>query len=80
MSVSSAAAGEANDATTDSIAAAALTVTADDVAEADISSGFDAAGIPVPGQAVHVDINKDAEGAGGDDPVLYGIEIVYNAV
>ena len=80
VSVSSAATGEANDATTDSIAAAAFTVTADEVAETDIVAGFDAAGIPTPGEWVHVDIDKAAEGTAGDDPVLYSIAVTYKEV
>ena len=80
VDTSSAAAGEANDAVTDSIAAAALTVTADNVAEADISAAFNATGFGIVGDWVHVDIDKAAEGAGGDDPVMYGVALTYRAV
>lgn len=77
VAVSSVAAGEANDLLTDTIASVALTVAADDVAESDIIAALDAAGIGTPGDWVSVDINKSAEGTGGDDPVVYGLSITY---
>lgn len=80
VSVSSVAAGEANDLLTDSIAAAAFTVTADEVAEQDIIAGLDAAGVGTPGDWVHIDIDKAAEGTAGDDPVIYGLSLTYLAV
>ena len=80
VSASSAAAGEANDALTDSISAAAFTVAADAVAEANIVAGLNAAGFGTPGDWVHIDIDKAAEGTGGEDPVLYGVSLTYLAV
>jgi len=80
VSVSSAASGEANDATTDSISAAAFTVSADEVAEATITAGLNASGIPTPGEWVHIDIDKAAEGTGGEDPIVYSVAITYQAV
>lgn len=77
VSSSSAADGEANDAVTDSIAAAALTVAIDTVTEDSIVAATNAAGFGVPGDWVHFDINKDAEGSAGDDPVIYGISLTY---
>ena len=77
IAASSVAAGEANDLLTDTIAAAALTVTVDEVAEQDIIAGLNAAGFGTPGDWVHIDVNKAAEGSAGDDPVLYGVSLTY---
>lgn len=77
ISASSVAAGEANDLLTDSIAAAAFTVTVDEVAEQDIIAGLDAAGFGTPGDWVHIDVDKAAEGTAGDDPVIYGVSLTY---
>jgi hypothetical protein len=80
VDVSSVAAGEANDLLTDNITAASLAVTVDEVAETVITAGFDAAGVGTPGDWVHVDIDKAAEGTAGDDPVIYGCALTYLAV
>lgn len=80
--VSSVAAGEENDATEDTTlqSATALTVTVDQLAQAVLTTGLDAAGIGTPGDMVSIEIEKVAEGTGGDDPILLGCELVYKAV
>lgn len=71
---------ETTTATTDGITAAALTVAANDLANADVSACFDAAGIIEPGNYVGVAIKKAAEGTGGDDPIMLGLEVVLLTV
>jgi len=56
--------------TTDGITSTALTVADNDLARTDISTAFDATGIVEPGNVCGIDILKDAEGAGGDDPLM----------
>jgi hypothetical protein len=70
---------ETTSATTDTIAAAALTVAANDIARADVSAGFDGAGIAKPGNLIGAVVKKAAEGTGGDDPIMCCISFVYRA-
>lgn len=71
---------ETNTATTDGITAAALTVAADDLNRADVSSAFDASGLVAPGNIIGVDVDKAAEGSGGDDPLMLALVAVYRCV
>ena len=63
---------ETTSATTDGITAAALTVAANDLANADVSAAFDAAGIIEPGNVIGIAVAKAAEGTDGDDPIILG--------
>ena len=60
----------------DGIAAAALTVAADDINEVDVSAAFDGSGQQDPGNWVGVNVAKAAEGSAGDDPGLLGVHVV----
>lgn len=71
---------ETNTATTDGITAAALTVAADDLNRADVTAAFDAAGIIQPGNVVSVDVDKAAEGTGGDDALMLCCVVVLRCV
>jgi len=66
--------------TTDGITAAALTVADNDLNRADVSAAFDATGIIEPGNAITVDVNKAAEGASGDDPLMLTCNIILLTV
>lgn len=71
---------ETNTATTDGIAAAALTVAADDLNRADVSAAFDGAGLLKPGNVIGVDVDKAAEGTAGDDPLMLCCSVVIRTV
>ena len=64
----------------DGIAAAALTVAANDINTVDVSAAFDAAGQQDPGNWVGINVAKAAEGSAGDDPGLLGTHIVLLVV
>jgi hypothetical protein len=69
--------GLANDVVTDSIAAAGAAVTADAVAEIDLSGGLDAASIVKPGGSLFVKATKAAEGSAGDDHTFFDPVITF---
>jgi hypothetical protein len=71
---------ETTSATTDGITAASLAVAANDLAVADVTAAFDAAGLISPGNVVGIDVKKAAEGAGGDDPIMLCIAVVLECV
>ena len=71
---------ETTSATTDGISAAALTVAASDINRADVSAAFDASGLLAPGNIIGVDVDKAAEGSGGDDPVMLACSVVIRCV
>ena len=71
---------ETNTAGTGGITAAALTVAADDLNRADVSAAFDATGILQPGNIVAVDVDKSNEGAGGDDALMLGCQVIILVV
>ena len=71
---------ETNTANQDGITAAALTVAADDLNRADVSAAFDAASLIAPGNIVGVDVDKAAEGTGGDDPLMLGLQLIVLTV
>lgn len=64
----------------DGIAAAALTVAANDINTVDVSAAFDGAGQQDPGNWVSVNVAKAAEGSAGDDPGVLGVHIVLLGV
>ena len=66
--------------TSDGIAAAALTVADNDLNRADVSAAFDGTGLVAPGNILGVDVDKAAEGAAGDDPLMLGLVCVYRCV
>jgi len=73
--------GDLTSATTDGITATALTQTADnDLQRGDVSAAFNTAGIIEAGNIVGVDVDKAAEGAGGDDPIFLSLVLVFNVV
>lgn len=71
---------ETTSATTDGIAAAALTCAASDINKADVSAAFDATGIVEAGNIMSIDIDKAAEGTSGDDPLMLCITFVFKVV
>jgi hypothetical protein len=71
---------ETKTATQDGITAAALTVAAEDIAVADVSLAFTGTGIIEPGNVVGIVVDKAAEGAGGDDPLMLCVSIVLQVV
>ena len=71
---------ETTSATTDGISAASLAVAANDLAVADVSAGFNATGLIAPGNYIGVAVKKAAEGTGGDDPIMLGLEVVLLVV
>jgi hypothetical protein len=66
--------------TEDGITAAALTVADNDLKKADVSAAFDATGLIAPGNVIGVDVDKAAEGAGGDDPLMLCLVVTYRVV
>jgi len=80
IDVSSGVDAETTTATTDGITAAALTAGASDINRADVSAAFDATGIIKPGNIVAVDVDKAAEGTGGDDPLMLACSVVLLVV
>jgi len=66
--------------TTDGISAASLAVAANDLANADVSAAFNASGIIEAGNYVGIAVKKAAEGTGGDDPIMLGVEVVLLVV
>lgn len=68
---------ETTTATYGGITAAALTVAANDLAVADVTAAFDETGLQKPGNVTAVDVNKAAEGSGGDDPIMLCVSIVF---
>ena len=72
--------GVANDVITDSLAATALTCTADAVVKMDISSALNATAFLYAGGTIFIDITKAAEGTGGDDPILFGVQVHFQCV
>ncbi len=67
-------------ATEDGIAAAALTVAADDLNRADVSAAFNTAGIVQPGNIMGIDVDKAVEGSACDDPVMLTCHLVFLCV
>ena len=68
---------ETTTATQDGIAAAALTVADNDLNRASVTAAFGSgADVIEPGNIVGVDVDKAAEGAGGDDPLILGLQVV----
>lgn len=80
IDVSSGVDDETTTTTQDGIAAAALTVAASDINRADVSAAFDGTGIVAPGNIVAVDVDKAAEGTGGDDPLMCALVAVLQCV
>jgi hypothetical protein len=80
VDVSSGVDDETTTATTDGITAAALTVAANDLNSVDISAAFSTTGIIEAGNILGIDINKAAEGAGGDDPIMLSCQLVFQVV
>ena len=80
IDVSSGVDDETTTTTVDGITAAALTVAAADINRADVSAAFDGAGIIKPGNVVAVDVDKAAEGTGGDDALLLCCSVVLLVV
>ena len=80
IDVSSGVNDETTTTTTDGITAAALAVAASDIRRVDVSSAFDAAGVIKPGNIVAVDVDKAAEGSGGDDPLMLACSVVLLVV
>ena len=80
IDVSSGVGAETTTATTDGITAAALTAGASDINRADVSAAFDATGVIKPGNIVAVDVDKAAEGSGGDDPLMLACSVVLLVV
>ena len=71
---------ETTTATTDGITASSLAVADNDLNRAAVTTAFDASGIIEPGNVVCIDVDKAAEGAGGDDPLMLCCSIVLLAV
>ena len=71
---------ETTSANADGIAAAALTVAANDIASADVTAAMDLAAILEPGALMGIAVKKAAEGSGGDDPIICGVNIVFLVV
>jgi hypothetical protein len=71
---------ETTSATQDGITAAALTVAANDLANANVSAAFDGTGLMKPGNVIGVAIKKAAEGSGGDDPIMLCLTVVVRCV
>ena len=80
IDVSSGVDDETTTTTTDGITAAALSVAANDIKRADVSAAFDGTGILKPGNIVGVDVDKAAEGSGGDDPIMLACSVVLLVV
>jgi hypothetical protein len=80
IDVSSGVDDETTTTTTDGITAAALTVASADINRADVSAAFDGTGIIKPGNVVAVDVDKAAEGSGGDDALLLCCSVVLLVV
>ena len=80
IDVSSGVDDETTTTTTDGITAAALTCAASDINKADVSTAFDATGLIEAGNVLSVDIDKAAEGAGGDDPLMLCMTFVFKVV
>lgn len=78
-----AAAGVDDEVTTthaDGITAAALTVDVNDLNRADVTAGLNGTGLIDPGNCVGINIEKAAEGAGGDDPIILTLAVVLTVV
>ncbi len=71
---------ETTSATQDGISAAALTVAANDLANADVSAAFDGTGLVAPGNILGIAVKKAAEGATGDDPIILSISMTFFVV
>jgi hypothetical protein len=80
IDVSSGVDDETTTTTTDGISAASLAVASADLKRADVSAAFDATGIIKPGNVVAVDVDKAAEGSGGDDPLMLCCSVVLLVV
>ncbi len=80
IDVSSGVDDETTTTTTDGISAASLAVASADLKRADVSAAFDATGIIKPGKVVAVDVDKAAEGSGGDDPLMLCCSVVLLVV
>jgi len=80
IDVSAAVSDETNVATTDGITAAALTCADNDIMRADVSAAFDGTGIIEAGNVLGIDVDKAAEGAGGDDPLILCCCLVFKVV
>ena len=71
---------ETTTANVDGITASSLAVAANDLAVADVSNAFTASGLVAPGNVIGVDVKKNAEGAGGDDPIMLCCSVVIECV
>lgn len=71
---------ETTSATTDGISAASLAVAGNDLAVADVSAGFDGAGIIKPGNVLGIAIKKAAEGSTDDDPIMLNTQLIVKVV
>lgn len=80
IDVSAGVSDETTTATTDGITAASLAVADNDLNRADVSAAFNASGIIEAGNVVSIDVDKAAEGAGGDDPLMLCCSVVLLAV
>ena len=80
IDVSSGVTDETTTTTQDGITAASLAVASADLLRADVSAAFDGAGIIKPGNVVAVDVDKAAEGSGGDDPLMLCCSVVLLVV
>jgi hypothetical protein len=71
---------ETNSASSDGILAAALTIADNDLNRVAITAALDVAGIIEPGNIVGIDVDKAAEGASGDDPLMLGAQVILETV
>ena len=72
--------GTAHDLVSDAtLTSVAFTVTADELAGTSLATGLDATNLIHPGRWLSIRVDKTAEGAGGDDPVMLGLHLVWKA-
>ena len=71
---------ETTTANVDGITASSLAVAANDLAVADVSNAFSESGLVAPGNVIGVDVKKNAEGSGGDDPIMLCCSVVIECV
>jgi hypothetical protein len=79
-SMSSSDDGLANAVVTDSIATAGEVVALDTFGEIDLAGGLNAAGMCKPGGNLFIEVNKVAEGSGGDDHVFIDPVVTFKVV
>jgi len=82
VDVSAAHHSDVHDAVSDGITATdwGAATTADDIVETDISAAFDGAGVIEPDKILGIAIAKAAEAAGGEDPIVLGVRLVFRCV